>query len=94
MREAQQDKTALLKNITGFLSEFKECPICGRPDYLDCNDDPVEHYACWKVREASIGRWDIKDALRAIIETGILSDVCGDESGGHLLADARVVLRT
>lgn len=86
--------TALLNNICAFLSEPEECHVCGRPSFLDCNDDPVERYACWKVRKAAQGRWSAKDALHAIIETGILSDVRGDQSGGHLLAEARASIRT
>jgi hypothetical protein len=85
---------ALLENLCAFLSEPEECPVCGRPNFLDCNDDPGEPYACYLIREANRTGQGFRKALEAIVEAGVLSDLRGDASGGHLLSEARAFLRS
>jgi hypothetical protein len=80
----------VLERIYNFLIEPDECRCCGRSDAFDCNENEL----CGRAKRAlTTPRVGIAGLLREIIKTNLLSDSRGDESGGHLLAEARAVLR-
>lgn len=81
----------IITRIYGFFIDGEECLICGRPDAFDCNENEL----CGRADRAIHGKGEegVCAVLRAIIASGVLNDTKGDETGGHLLADARAVLR-
>lgn len=85
-------KMSLLNRIWGFFIETKsgDCMVCGRPEFLDCIEDEVCGRAQYYVQYA-VG--DPDKLLQDIVDGPHLSDLKGDESGGHLLAEARAFLR-
>lgn len=79
----------ILAAIYAFFIEPDECRVCGRNDAFDCNENEL----CGRAHAALHGDGGICTVLREIVNSGILNDSRGDESGGHLLATARAVLR-
>ena len=82
----------LLHNIWAFFIDAKDgdCMVCGRPEYLDCIADEL----CGRAeRYYRRQQGDPIELLSEIIDSPYLSDLKGDASGGHLLADARAFLR-
>lgn len=87
---AKSNPRTVLERIYAFLIEPDECRCCGRNDAYDCN----EFELCGRAdRALKSEKADIAGLLREIIKANLLSDSRGDESGGHLLAEARAVLR-
>lgn len=80
----------VLERIYHFFIEPDECRCCERGDAFDCNEDDL----CGRANRALKSKEaDINGLLREIIASNLLSDSRGDESGGHLLAEARAILR-
>ena len=80
----------LLHNIWLFFIDADDCRVCGRPEYLDCIEDEL----CGRAeRYYRRQQGDPIELLREIVDSPHLSDLKGDASGGHLLAEARTFLR-
>lgn len=84
----------LMHNIWLFFcidTEDGNCRVCERPEYLDCIDDELCGRAESVYRRRPNG--NAIELLKEIIKSPYLSDRNGDESGGHLLSEARAFLR-
>ena len=89
------DIELLMHNIWLFFIDTDDdnCRVCGRPEYLDCIADELCGRAYRIYMRYKSGNPDPIELLREIVASPYLSDAKGDESGGHLLSEARAFLR-
>lgn len=86
-----KDPVYVLRTVWIFLIDNREaCLMCGRPEYLDCNDQML----CGRIQaciQHKVG--DPIELLREVAKEAPLNDVEGDKSGGHILAAVRDLIK-